>query len=369
MKFEVRRPVLESVLSKASSVLSTKDLVPILKNFNVTVSEGLLRVVSTDLELSVIAKTGLVTCVEPGRAVFPGSKLIAIVKTCDDALVSVTIEEDSATVECAGATWSVGLPDAEDYPDVPDVEDADVTFIVRESFKNALNKVKGAAAKEGVRPALQMVDISAGNVRASDGAIFRQVHVPELEAMEMQVPLGAVEDLVKLLKNTEAEMVGVGQTEDHLLFVVGEDVFIVTKNNVEYPDVETALLGPARQNKMALTVDRDQLVKGVRRVRVNADEDTKGVTLSLTENHLLLSARDKYGNTADQQLEVHYNSPEGSKDRSLAVNHENLIDALQVLDSPSVSFMLGADTRQRKAPIFVEDGDTVAVLQQLKLDL
>lgn len=369
MNFTVKKEVFEAVLHKSRAVLATKDLVPILKNFNITVGENMLRVVATDLYLSVVAKTTLVTCIEPGSAMFPGSRLLDIVKTCADEDVCVVVEDDVAVVTCAGATWSINLQDSFGYPDVPDADDIDVVYIVKDAFKNALNKVKGAAAKEGVRPALQMVDITGGNVRASDGAVFRQVHVPSLADITMQIPLGAVDDLVKLLKGTEAENVGFGQTSDHILFVVGGDVLIVTKNNVEYPDVEASLLGPARENKQVLTADREQLAAGVKRVRVNADEDTKGVVLTLTQDHLSLSAHDKSGNAADQQLEVKYNSPSGAHDRSLAVNHINLLDVLAVLDSSDVSIRLGSDTRQRKSPVFIEDGNTVAVLQQIKLPL
>ena len=369
MKFEIQKAVLESVLSKARSVLATKDLVPILKNFNVTASAGMLCVVATDLALSVVAKTGMVNCIEAGQAIFPGNKFIDIVKTCEESPVVVSVEDDVAVIVCAGATWNVSLQSFEAYPDIPDVGEVEVTYFAKELFHNALNKVKGAAAKEGVRPALQMVDILNGDVRASDGAMFRQVHVPELVGVSMQIPLGAVEDLVKLLRGTEAEKIGFGQTKDHLLFVIGEDVFIVTKNNVEYPDVEESLLGPARNNKQSLVVNREQLINGVRRVRVNADEDTKGVTLTLKQDYLSLSARDKRGNDANETIEAKYNSPSGTNDRSLTVNHITLVDALTVVDSLTVEFMLGVDTRQRKAPVFIEEGDTAVVLQTLKLAL
>ena len=53
--------------------------------------------------------------------------------------------------------------------------------------------------------------------------------------------------------------------------------------------------------------------------------------------------------------------------RNIGVNHENLIDALQALDSTTITIMLGEDSRQKKSPLFLEDGDTVAVLQQLRL--
>ena len=365
MKFEIKKPVFENVLTKASSVLATKDLLPILKNFNIHVDKESFLVVATDLELSVIAQSELVDCIEAGRAVFPGKKLIDIVKTCEDAIINVTVGDDVAVIDCAGATWSINLMDADDYPEVPDAETAGAVEVTRTVFANALMKVKGAAAKEGVRPALQMIDVSGGNIRASDGAVFRQVHVDELESIEMQIPLGAVEDLIKLLRSTEAEKMGIGQTEDHLLFLIGGDVFIITKANVEYPDVEGLLLGPARKNKINLTSDRTQFINGIRRVRVTADEDTKGLIMVLTENKLVLKSRDKYGNFAEQVLDVHY----VDEDRILGVNHENMIDALQAADSPSISVMLGEDSKTRKSPLFIEDKEVVAVLQQLKLDI
>jgi DNA polymerase-3 subunit beta len=364
MKFELQRPVFEAVLSRAAAVLSPKDLLPILQNFDITVSPGMLRVVATDLELSVVAKTTLVNCVEPGRTLLPGHRLLAITKSCEDALVNVAVEDDKALITCAGASWSLNLMDYEDYPTVPNVDDATLVAVTRLALINALLKVKGAAAKEGVRPALQMIDVTSGNMRASDGAIFRQVRIAELEPVDIQIPLGAVDDLVKLLKSTESEKVNVGQVEDHLLFIVGGDVFIVTKNNMAYPDVEETILGPARKNAISLVVDRQQLVNGVKRVRVTSDADTKGVTFSLTANKLYLNTRNRYGEKGDQYLDVQY----GGKERSLGVNHESLIDALQAVDSPTVTILLGEDTRSRKAPIFIKDGGTVAVLQQLKLN-
>jgi len=363
MKFEIKKLVFEVVLAKTVSVLATKDLLPILKNFNITVEKGSLRVVATDLELSVIAKTELVNCIESGQVLFPGRKLLEIIKSCEDAVVTVAVEKEVATITCAGATWDISLMPSTGYPIVPDVDAASAVVVSRAAFVNALTKVKGAAAKEGVRPALQMVDVSKGNVRASDGAIFRQVHVSELADMEMQIPLGAVEDLVKLLRSTEADKMGIGQTADHLLFILGGDVFIITKNNVEYPDVEGLLLAPALTNKCRLTVDRQQLIAGVRRVRINADEDTKSVAFVLTTDSLDLRTHDKYGDAADQVLEVSYTAPA----RTFGVNHENLIDALQAIDAQTVTIMLGDNSGSKKAPLFIEDGDTVAVIQQLKL--
>jgi DNA polymerase III subunit beta len=363
MKLEVRRPVLETLCVKAASVLPSKALLPILQNFHISVMDDLLYVVATDLELSVVSTTTLVTCEEAGEALIPGRKLLEMVKSCDDAPVHIDTAGQAATVSCAGALWTINLMQSGDFPDVPYSENPDVVEVPRKTFISALQRVKGAAAKEGVRPALQMLDLSGGYLRASDGTIFRQVYMVELSDMDMQIPLGAVEDLIKWLRSSEVEHIAVGQTEDHLFFIVGSDYFIVTKTNVDYPDVEQSVLTPARQNVIRLSVDRQQLLNGVKRMRLNSNLETKGVTLLLSANELRITARNTYGETGEQVLEAHY----GGAPRSLGVNHESLIDVLQAVDSSKVDIMLGVDNGKKHAPIFIKDGDVEAVLQQLKV--
>jgi len=327
--------------------LSTGDVMPILKNFNVQLEDGNLTVMATDLELSVIAQSPLVEISEEGRAVFPGKKLLDIVKESEDGVLEIAVIDEQAVITCMGTQWTIQLMKASDYPDLPDVEDGSPVEVARTSLAAAINIVKGAAAKESIRPALQMISITEGKMRASDGAVFRQVEVPDLAELDTQIPIGAVDDLLRLLRNTELERISIGQTEDHLLFSVGADVFIITKTNVDYPDVETALLSVARKNDKRLTVDRQQLVNGIKRVRVTADEETRGMILELTEDQLTLRAKDKYGNFATQVLDVYWK--EG--DKTLGVNHEYILDLLTVLPSASINILLGTDMKTRKSPI------------------
>lgn len=365
MNFKIKKVVMESLLSKAASVLSSGDVLPILKNFNVELLEGNLMVMATDLELSVIAQTPLVESVEDGRAVFPGKKLLDIVKEAEDGVIDFAVNGEQAVITCMGTTWTIQLMKAADYPALPQVEDAEPIQVSRVSLVQAVSIVKGAAAKESIRPALQMISIVEGKVRASDGAVFRQVTVGELQQLDTQIPIGAVDDLLRLLRNTELERISIGQTEDHLLFSIGADVFIITKTNVAYPDIETALLGVARKNTYRLTVDRQQFIAGIKRVRVTADEETRGLLLLLSANKLQLRAKDKYGNFATQELDCFWEGGE----KALGVNHEHALDMLSVLPSPSINIMLGDDVKTRKAPIFIEDGIVTAVLQQLSIQL
>jgi DNA polymerase-3 subunit beta len=364
MKFRIKKFVLEALLNKASAVLLSKgDFMPILKNFHIKVDKD-IEIIATDLELSIRASSDLIEIESSGKAIFPGKTLKEIINGCEDDVVLISVADDKALIKCAGAEWSIHLMNPDDYPEIPKIESCTKIDVPRLALITALLKVKGAAAKESVRPALQMINVVKGSVMASDGAIFRQVKLEALKDISLQFPVGAVEDLIKMLKNTETENIGIGETEDHILVFSGIDCFLITKNNVDYPDVEALLVEPARKNKYKLSVDKAALRAGIRRVRITADENTKGILVALKKNSLILRAKDRYGNMATEVIDVSWSHP----DRTIGVNHEHILGAISCIDNPSLEILLGDDKKTRKAALLFEHDNNLAIINQLQID-
>jgi DNA polymerase III sliding clamp (beta) subunit (PCNA family) len=367
LKVSLKKFVLQSLLDKASSVLPSRDIMPVLKNFQVEVTDDLIRVVSTDLELSVIAESMLVATETPGSAVFPGKKLIDIVKEADDGDLVIDVIDGTANIAVGRASWQLRLMDGTDYPDIPRTEEVEFHDVDRGKFLGALNAVRYAAAKDTVRANLMMISIRDGKMRAADGARFQQVDVPYFP-MDMDIPIGAIPDLTKLLRQGDADIVGIGQTIDHLVFQVGTDVFIANKLVQDFPDLERILLRPALGNTERLQVDRSDLLAAIRRVRVTADENTSAIVLDLATNRLILRSRDRFGNTAEEEVNASWTE----RDREVAVNHTFLTEMLEGTDVKSCQIFFGPDSKSRKSPILLKDdsGDvqSVGVLQQMRMD-
>lgn len=364
--FETKKFVLQALLEKAAAVLPTRDVMAVLKNFQLEVTEeGRLTVVATDLELSVLATTELVSVTRPGVAVFPGKKLLEIVKEAGDGDLVLDVHSGTASIRVGRTAWDLKLMDGSEYPELPDIANIDFHATDRTKFLAAINAVKYAAATDTVRPNLMLIDFAEGKVRASDGLRLQQVDLTGFP-VDIQIPILAVDDVLKLLKMTEVVSIEVGVDDNFIAFRVAGDVFVANKLNATFPDVDQQILLPSLANDQHLQVDRSELISAIKRVRINADPETSAVVLSMSNDQLLVKAKDKYGNTASEPLDVKWSSG----DREVCFNHVHLVEMLQMADVKTCSFKFGADTKTRKSPILFQDEGSglIGVLNQLRLD-
>jgi len=361
--FRLKKFVAQGLFEKASAVVPAKDILPVLKNFQVEVKSDSLSVVATDMELSVVCHTELVAVEDPGTVVLPAKKMLEIIRESADGDIEISVSEGAATISAGGARWLLRLPTGEDYPAIPDTSQVTWTEVPRERFLAAIQAVRGAAARDMNRPSLMMIDVSNEKMTACDGVRFQQTTLTGFP-LSLQIPVGAVDDLVKLLKATEVEKIEVGETEFHLVFKVGTDEFVAAKLMATFPDVEELLLRPALMNHDQFDVVTKDLVDAVRRVRINADEDSSAIVLELSKDSCVVVSRDKFGNRAEETISGVWEYA----DRKVAVNHQYLLDMLAMHTGTSCTFYLGTDTKSRKSPLMLRDKETIGIVNQMRLD-
>ena len=169
--FTAKRLILAALVDKAISVVPTRDIQPVLKDFLVQVTPGSLQMAATDLELSVLASTPAVTTDAAQTLVLPARKLLAILKESPGDDITVDVDGEFATVRAGTASWTLQLHDCSDYPPLPDPAQVEMHPVSREGFLVALRAVRHAVGKDSGRPALQQVDILSpmeGRARRSE---------------------------------------------------------------------------------------------------------------------------------------------------------------------------------------------------------
>jgi DNA polymerase-3 subunit beta len=363
LRFEVKKSVLQALLEKAQPVVPTKDINPVLKNFQLSAKDGQLRVVATDTELSIISTTDLVAIQRPGVTVFPAKKLLEIARVLEEGDVVIDAQNGEAQIMSGNFYVTLKLQSGEDFPPMPEVADVDFCTVNKAEFLSAIKTVKHAAAHEAVKPSMMMIDVSHGKMTACDGIRFQQVTLGESFPLSFQIPVSAVDNLMKLLSATDLNELKIGDSEYQLVFKVGPDYFIANKVMANFPDMETILLRPAMANTDELNIDRQELVDALRRVRINADPETNAVALVLGEGTLTVQASDRSGNRATETVQTSWFL--GA--RTLTVSHRFLMEMLAAYPGRTCHFLLGPDIKSRKSSILLRDEDTgtVAVLQQM----
>jgi DNA polymerase-3 subunit beta len=356
--FTAKRLILSALADKAISVVPTRDVMPVLKHFLVHVAPGSLRLAATDLELAVLASTPAVTADAEQILVLPARKLLAILREAPEGDVVIDVAGDSAKVRAGTASWDLKLDDASSYPPLPDPAEVEMHPVSREAFLGALKAVRHAAGRDSGRPALQQVDISAGEdgtakVTACDSVRFARTVLPGFP-LSVQIPSGALDSLVKTLEGSEMDEVQAGETGSHLVFRVSGTVFLASRLMAKFPDVEKLLLRPALENKLQLTADKAELDRALRRVRINADPETSAIGLRLSPGLLTVTARDKYGNRAEESIAAGWQDGE----RLVVVNHQFLSQMLAAHPSAACQFWLGPETGKKRSVLMLRDDGT-----------
>jgi DNA polymerase III subunit beta len=364
IEFMIKKYLFQLLLERAVPIVPTRDPMPVLKNVQLDVRPDRLRVIATDTELSMIASTELVHVTTPGVAVIPARKLTDICREAGEGEVHVRVAGGTARIAIGATTWTLALQSGEDYPALPDIGDIVLTSVPRVSFAAALQAVR-YAARDATRASLALIDVQGGRLTACDGARFQQATMGDYP-VHFQLPIGAVDALVKLVTKTDVTDLNIGQSEHHLIFQAGADVFIAAKLMTRMPDMEATLLRPALANRHPLVVDKADLVTAVKRVRINADTATSAIALRLATGALTVSSRDKFGNEASETIQAQWGGPE----RVVVVNHSFLTDMIATHAGRVLHFSLGDDTRTRPAPVLLRDPDTAAigVAQQMWAD-
>jgi DNA polymerase-3 subunit beta len=361
LAFSIKKYVLQLMLDRVYPVVPTRDPMEVLKCFQIEVRHpDQLRIIATDMELSMIATTALVAVTTPGTAVIDARKLVDIVKHADDGEVTIRVTNGTARITIGRTTWAQKLKGGEDYPELPETTDVMLSTINRTTFAAALHAVR-YAARDATRASLALIDVRAGRLTACDGARFQQATMGTFP-IDFQLPIGAVDTLLKLLTKVDVTDISIGQSNNHLIFRVGTDVFVANKLLAQVPDMESTLLRPALANRHPLTLDRADLLTAVRRVRINADTETSAIALRLAPGALTVSSRDKYGNEAAETIDAGWTGT----DRVVVVNHVFLTELIAGTN-PVLHFTLGDDTKTRKSPLLLRDdtAGTIGVVQQM----
>ncbi|HEC65246.1 MAG TPA: hypothetical protein ENI23_08130 [bacterium] len=365
MNLIAKKLVLQSMAEKASSIVSStsKEIAPVLKNFHFEARSEpkQLRMVATDLDLSILEKTALVDVDEEGSAIIPAKKFLEIVKEAGDVDIRLATKDNVATISTPTTKWTIKLMQGE-YPSIPSTEDVAWSSIKSDIFIKALRKVRNAVAKESIRPELTLVMCDSSGVYATDGA--RLHHAKEPIPVHIELQVSAVDDIIRIGRMSPNVDIGIAETDSHLLFDIGENIYMATKLQIPFPSI-TQLAASGDKNDMELQVDKEELDRAIKRARITADEETNRLNLILEDDSIMVVTRDKQDNSCEERIKAYWKHPR----TVCSVNWVYLKEAIQEMESKTIKILVGKKVGKRISPIVIsEDNFSATVLQLRGLD-
>lgn len=349
MNVSIEQSTLFSGIQTVSGAVPPRPTLPILGNLLIEAGKDHLRLLGTDLEVSI--STYLPAGVkEPGVLTVPARKLSQIVRELPSLQLSIETEGERMVLRSPHGQYILtGIP-SDNFPAPPSEVEGSKTTVGGPLLRNMIDRTAFAASDDETRPALNGVfwQLYAGggesdaspartSMVATDGHRLARLMATLSEPVEVDaeaiLPPKALHHVARLI-SAGAMLQQVTIAENYVLFDFEHTTLFTRTIEGPYPDIDQVI---PRHNKRQLIVSTEQLEPAVRRAAILSDAETHQVRLALRHNALQLrAASQETGSEATETLEARY---EGD-DFDIGYDAHYLLDILRNIGAEDVLFEL-----------------------------
>ena len=355
MRLKIAKENLLNVLSHVVGAVERRHTLNILSNVKVQVSNELLTITGSDLEVELVASTTLAegACIQVGESTVPARKLMDICKSLPTAaLIDLQITEDRCILKSGNSRFVLGTLPAEDYPllNTENTQGTQVTVTQRE-LKLLFEKTAFAMAVQDVRFYLTgtLLEIDQNQLRAvtTDGHRLALCETTATSTatspIQAIIPRKAVAELQRLLSIED----------EQLSLLIGRELLNVTisapsrdkeQANItvrfttklidgKFPDYRRVI--PRGGNKNVL-IAHDVFKQSLQRVAILSNEKLRGVFLNFGADCLQLRANNPEQDEAIEDLVIQY----ADEAMEMSFNAQYLLDVLGALDGDDVTMTM-----------------------------
>lgn len=357
MKLACTQSDLSTHLSLVSRAVPSRPTHPVLANVKLTADEATQRVSLTAFDLSLGIRTSFAAKIEAGGDITLPAKLLGdIVARLPDGemVLDDDLGEATVTLKSASGKYQVRGMGAEEFPELPVIEEGDVAQLPAEALIEGLKGALFAASTDETKQVLTGVHVTIQadglEFAATDGHRLAVVQTSQEEgaativggegALDVTIPAKTLRELERMLAaHQSTEAIALRSEPGQVVFEWADQRLISRLLEGQYPNYRQLI---PKQFARQVTVERRSLISALERIAVLADRKNNIVKISL--------------DSAQQQITVSVDAQDvGSgqeavpaqltgEDLDIAFNVKYLLDGLKVLPSTEVQIQVNTAT-------------------------
>src|SRR5436853_1579746 len=350
-------------LTLVGRAVSSRTAIQILSGILLEAQGDELRLAATDMELSL--RAAVPARVEgDGAVVLPGRTLVDIARLLpgEDVTIEHRAAESIVHVGSGSASYTLHTYNAEDFPRLPDLDEAQTFTVDREALLETIARVARAASRDEARPVLtgvlvqfvgdKLVMAATDSYRLAVKETTLSSTAADLEAI---IPSRALQELARIAGDVDE--IGVGVQENQVIFTAG-DVWLASRRiDGQFPNIRQLL---PETFEYELTIPRGELLDVVRRAAVMIQRATP-LHLRFADGELTVVARTQEVGESRESLPV----PFVGDTLEIGFNAEFLKDGIEAIEGDDVKFKLISPLRP--AVLTGEDGDFTYLVMPIRL--
>jgi DNA polymerase-3 subunit beta len=326
---------LNRALSSVARVANTRGTLPILANVLIKTSNNRLSISATNLNIAITHYIGAKVSDE-GEITVPARLMQDFVNSLPAGVIALDLQDTKLHVTTDQYKSVVNGVLAEDFPVMPAITKGSQWSVPGNVFKKALQQVVFAASSEETRPVLTAILLQTrdGQLYMASTDSYRLAEKklgPNKEDINLLIPASAMQDLLRVLGDTEDE-VRVTHDDQQVLFQVSDVELVTRLVDGKYPDYSKLI--PAAFETSA-TLKRSDLVNVTKVSSLFARESAGSVTIEVTEDNGKLSIRSIASQLGENTATA---EAKATGSGSITLNSRYMLDALSAIASDEVFF-------------------------------
>jgi len=340
MELLIEKSLLLKNLQIVSKAIPARSTLPILGCALFSQKNNTLNIRTTDLEIAISVSCEVEGKVD-GCIAVPISKLLEITNAMPSGDMKISTSDiGKLSIDCQQGQYTIMGQPQDEFPSEINIEETQNLEINSTELKNIINNTMYAASKDDLKPVLQGVLFNIGEKGltsvATDGHRLVKFEQKGLKETGFQgsvvVPTKYLKLLYNYLENDKKVNLQISDNHINVELQKGNITSRIIKD--PFPDYESVI---PKDNTNILIVDKTIFTDAIKRVSIFSNKASKQVSLSISDNELLITTEDSENITSGKEkLECTY---EGEP-MSIGYNATYLSEVLQHQNSEEVKILL-----------------------------
>lgn len=337
MKFKAEKQNLLNGVSIAQNIINPRGALPILSNILIEIINNKLKLISTDLDISLSCDIEI-NALESGSITVPAKRFCDIIRELPEGEVTVSAKKNNfVTIEAENCQFKIsGLP-KEDFPKLPEFKDKESFQIEQSALSEILTLTSFSISHDETRYILNGMLIKLKNNILSfvttDGrrlAVYEQkIDGDAGQELQVIIPLKTIQELVRNLKDDGIASFTVSHNQ--VLINLGGVTIISRLIEGEFPDYQQVIPKPVDSK---VTLNRQQFLLAVKRAALLTTPDYQAVKMEIFSNKMVISKSTPDVGESREDVAIEYQG----KETVIGFNPNFLVDVLKNLKEEKIAF-------------------------------
>ena len=339
MRFTCEKSMLVTGLNIAGRTVAQKSSLSVIEGILCKASHG-LSLTGYNMETAITYEIEAEVA-DPGQCILPAKLFGDIIRRLPEGPVTVVVDEAfKVSIRAGYASFTISAESAEEYPELPDVNDGRAIQIPQKELKELISGTIFAVSENQGRPIhtgvkFEVTDTAITTVAVDGFRLARRTYHPEESTgreLNFVVPAAGLKEVEKIVADTEENAAFTLGTK-HILFQIGSATLVCRLLEGEFLDWRKVVPSNC---PIKLVANVSDLASSVERVGLIVSEKYKSPVRCVFSHQELLMRTNTTVGAAEDRCSI---AGDG-KELEIGFNVRYLADALRVIPSEEVTLEL-----------------------------